>query len=576
MIVRTLRLLSHFDDDSPRNETTGSARAVVQKVKGDATLISEAGANSSGLPLTVIDQENGALVNSYLPAAPGESNARYVRHFADRLPKLAESLRAACEQACQEQARIISVGGNHITAIELLGYLQYCEQHNFEPIVVWWDAHLDCNTPTTSETGNVHGMVAALLLGEGPEELKAHFQKVRLPRPENIIFVGSNSEDGPELALINSFPEGKRPVFIPARQYGGGGTLQDELKKRVEATPGSKIWMELDMDAIYEGDAPGVVMQNSTGMTGVETHRFISWLAKDMSEFFLGMRITEICLANDTDDRTVHLAKNLILAAVGIENRNYHLDGCQRPQPADNRDTVRSFNSDGFSVKNGPISRLRKLSSYIALVGAAWVASVGGLIWSYSGGRRSSHSSKIAATAPIDPVAAATSFESKEKDALIASLIEKLKNQEHQHILLNGSKIDSPAIDRGDKHKDTQYMWTGIHSTNRFVPINYAGDTIHSVDTLIDIAKTYLEIARREESFEGQLDRERDRIYSCLVAAELNGEIEGHWKALKNFFLENDRYRGREVFFDLSADYGSFKRAINIEEVKKYLVLQLQ
>jgi|688.fasta_scaffold1842976_1 hypothetical protein len=66
---------------------------------------------------------------------------------------------------------------------------------------------------------------------------------------------------------------------------------------------------------------------------------------------------------------------------------------------------------------------------------------------------------------------------------------------------------------------------------------------------------------------------EPDRIYSCLVAAELNGEIKGHLKALKNFFLENDQYRGREVFYDLSADYGSFKRAIDIEEVKKYLVL---
>src|SRR4029078_234032 len=37
--------------------------------------------------------------------------------------------------------------------------------------LIWVDAHGDMNTPTTSPSGNVHGMPLAALLGQAPSEL---------------------------------------------------------------------------------------------------------------------------------------------------------------------------------------------------------------------------------------------------------------------------------------------------------------------------------------------------------------------------------------------------------------------
>src|SRR5438067_9735152 len=62
--------------------------------------------------------------------------------------------------------------------------------------LIWFDAHLDAHTVTTSPSLNPHGMPAAVLLGHGEEQ----FLKVggHVVRPENLCYIGARSYENGE------------------------------------------------------------------------------------------------------------------------------------------------------------------------------------------------------------------------------------------------------------------------------------------------------------------------------------------------------------------------------------------
>jgi arginase family enzyme len=161
-----LIVLEHTIDDSPHQETAGAGSCIV----GEIHSFSESCASSEGghaLDINVIAEGTAFKLPDYV----GSPEAKYVEAISDHQPIIATRLETACIDAANTGARVFSVGGNHTRAVELVGYLRACQVMGKEPIVVWYDGHLDCHTPATSESKHVHGMVAALLFGEGDHAL---------------------------------------------------------------------------------------------------------------------------------------------------------------------------------------------------------------------------------------------------------------------------------------------------------------------------------------------------------------------------------------------------------------------
>ena len=62
----------------------------------------------------------------------------------------------------------IFMGGDHSLSMgSVNGVARYWREQGRPLFVLWVDAHADYNTPQTTETGNMHGMSAAFLCGEG-------------------------------------------------------------------------------------------------------------------------------------------------------------------------------------------------------------------------------------------------------------------------------------------------------------------------------------------------------------------------------------------------------------------------
>ena len=72
------------------------------------------------------------------------------------------------------------IGGDHSVALGSISAVATIEDNLG---VIWVDAHGDMNTDVTSESGNIHGMILASLIGEGEESLVyLHQDKIKIKK----------------------------------------------------------------------------------------------------------------------------------------------------------------------------------------------------------------------------------------------------------------------------------------------------------------------------------------------------------------------------------------------------------
>jgi arginase family enzyme len=156
-----LNVLCHSADD--QGISCGTGDRIVKYLKSVSAGLG--GKTVSDIPTAFsysakkADAENLSLEEKYGLAL--QATVSYARDSSNHLQKtLAETV---------GKETVVSVGGNHLRAVELIGYLRECKRRGREPVVVWCDAHPDAHTPDTSDTKNLHGMVAMLLFGKGPK-----------------------------------------------------------------------------------------------------------------------------------------------------------------------------------------------------------------------------------------------------------------------------------------------------------------------------------------------------------------------------------------------------------------------
>ena len=126
------------------------------------------GEQIAGLGYTVVDKGD-------LPApipetqTPRDERRKYAREIA----KVCTKLYQTALESLVEGAMPLVLGGDHSLGAGSVGAAaEWARRTRERPIgVLWVDAHGDMNTPSTSPSGNVHGMPLAALLGPEPAEL---------------------------------------------------------------------------------------------------------------------------------------------------------------------------------------------------------------------------------------------------------------------------------------------------------------------------------------------------------------------------------------------------------------------
>jgi arginase len=226
-------------------------------------------------------------------------------HNASAIGKVCRDLHAQVRAALASGDRVITLGGDHSVA---LGTVSAALMQAPRVGVLWIDAHGDFNTPETTPSGNVHGMVVSALMGMCPPVLT--LGDVRL-LPNQIVQIGIRDLDAEEKTALSRSGV-KVFTMRDIDENGMAAVVHAALNAlgNVDA-----IHVSFDMDSLDPKIAPGVGTPVPGGLTYREAHLLLEMLADDGR--VRSFDLVEVNPILDERNATAQVAVELALSLFG-------------------------------------------------------------------------------------------------------------------------------------------------------------------------------------------------------------------------------------------------------------------
>jgi arginase len=235
--------------------------------------------------------------------AMGDEHARYLAQILD----LCDRLAGLVADAARRGVLPLVLGGDHSVA---LGSLVGMAQARGAGGVVWIDAHGDLNTPETSPSGNVHGMVLAAALGLAGEAFRRDGWPLPAVEPGKLALVGVRSLDDGERELLQKL-DAKVFTMSEVDRIGVEPCMREAL---AHASGAAFLHVSLDMDVVDPDYAPGVGTPVRGGLSYREAHLALETVAAGSID---SMDVVEVNPILDRENETGQLAVELVTSALG-------------------------------------------------------------------------------------------------------------------------------------------------------------------------------------------------------------------------------------------------------------------
>ncbi len=170
-------------------------------------------------------------------------------------------LKTRAEVAMKSGALVLVLGGECVQAIGLLtGARRYYKHIN----LLWFDRDADLNTPATTPSGRIDGMVVAHIIGKGAPELVRFWGEPPLVREPDITLFGIARLDPPEQELLSRSP--LRHVNASDIQARGAAASATDALNHLHADSREFV-LHLDLDVIAQEEFPPVVVPGTGGLS---------------------------------------------------------------------------------------------------------------------------------------------------------------------------------------------------------------------------------------------------------------------------------------------------------------------
>ena len=213
---------------------------------------------------------------------------------------LARQIASSVREAVVEGRRPLVLSGNCGSAVGTVSGL------GDPPVgIVWLDAHGDLNTPDTSASGFLDGMMLATLVGRCWQPLARTAPGFRPVPEDHTILVAARVLDTGETDLLDTSPL----TLVPADAVRGGGleAVLDDLANRV-----SRVYFHLDLDVLDARVAKVNAFAAEGGLTVDEVAGVIEAVGRRFD--LAAAAITAYDPEYDEDGAALAAASDLLLA----------------------------------------------------------------------------------------------------------------------------------------------------------------------------------------------------------------------------------------------------------------------
>jgi arginase len=253
-----------------------------------------------------------------LPAPTPETRepADPQKKYAADIARVCQRLFDAALSSLDAGAIPVVLGGDHSLAAGSAGAAAaWANKTSGLPIgLLWVDAHGDMNTPSTSPSGNVHGMPLAALLGGEPMELANIGGFAPKALPQHTALVGVRNLDAREKEAVRRSGVCVFTMKDIDRQ-GIASVAEQAVQAAGRGTAG--IHVSFDLDVCDPGIAPGVGTPVRGGLDYREAHMVMELVAD--SGLLISLDLVEVNPTLDVRNATAQLATELALSALGMK-----------------------------------------------------------------------------------------------------------------------------------------------------------------------------------------------------------------------------------------------------------------
>jgi arginase len=254
------------------------------------------------LGLTVYDSGNIRVPGiEEVEKTPDDARA----HHATDIAEVSRRAYDAMLRTITNGEKAIFLGGDHSIA---LGTIAASITRADRVGVLWIDTHGDFNTPDTSPSGNVHGMVVAALMGMCPPPLVIGEKQLT---SDQLVMIGTRELDTEERLALRRM--GVKVMTMRDIDEKGMADVVREALHYLGDVPA--LHVSFDMDSLDPRIAPGVGTPVSGGLTAREAHLLMELLADDGR--VQSLDLVEVNPILDEHNRTAQVAVDLAASLFG-------------------------------------------------------------------------------------------------------------------------------------------------------------------------------------------------------------------------------------------------------------------
>jgi len=176
------------------------------------------------------------------------------------------------------------------------------------PVVCWFDAHGDFNTPETSTSGFLDGMALSMLAGDCWRPLASSLPGYRPVPTSRVVLIGARDVDAAEARRLDA----SKILRVAVTDVGAG--LERALGKVPEA---DEVYLHVDLDVLDPSEGRVNAYDAGAGLTRAALHDAIHRISRRRR--IAAMALTAYDPDGDPERRIARLAVELASSVVARE-----------------------------------------------------------------------------------------------------------------------------------------------------------------------------------------------------------------------------------------------------------------